>query len=64
MTFSLLQSNYRRNLPTDLLDYQLPRHQRELNTEYNHDYRHISPPILEGCTVAKLGVNNNIRVSK
>lgn len=30
MTFSLLQANYHRNLPTELLDYQLPHihHQR------------------------------------
>lgn len=38
MTFSQLQSNYRRNLPTELLDYQLPHihHQKELDAEHYH----------------------------
>lgn len=44
MTFSLLLSNYCCNLPTDLLDYQLPHHQREPNTEHNPN-QHISPLI-------------------
>lgn len=45
MTFSLLQSNYRRNLPTELLDYQLLHihRQSELDTEHSHNYRHTSP---------------------
>lgn len=55
MTFSLLQSNYCHNLPTELLDYQL-------GTEHNHYYGHISPfsQSEKDELWPKLGINKNI----
>lgn len=52
MTFSQLQSNYRRNLPTELLDYQLPHihYPSELDTEHNHHYSDRSDCVDRGTS--------------